>query len=79
MEELDSRTTERCDPSADSSPEWMAAFRPPPGQPAAPSKKRRNFVQNNGVQLKELPRWQERLPHECGFGRPALWSKPTNS
>jgi hypothetical protein len=26
-------TTQGCAPSADSSPEWMAAFGPPPGQP----------------------------------------------
>jgi len=31
MEGLDRRATQGCDPSADSSPEWTAAFGPPPG------------------------------------------------
>ena len=42
------RATQGCDPSAESSPEWMAAFGPPPGQPASPSKDGRFFVQPIG-------------------------------
>jgi hypothetical protein len=42
------RATQGCDPSADSSPEWTAAFGPPPGLSASPSKKRQNFVQTMG-------------------------------
>ena len=42
------RATQGCDPSAESSPEWMAAFGPPLGYPAAPSKRRPNFVQPLG-------------------------------
>ena len=42
------RATQGCDPSAESSPEWMAAFGPPPGDAATPSKKRRNSVQPLG-------------------------------
>jgi len=30
IEMLDRRATQGCDPSADSSPEWVAASRPPP-------------------------------------------------
>ena len=37
-----------CDPSAESSPEWMAASGPPLGQPVAPSKDGRFFVQTMG-------------------------------
>src|SRR5581483_4933351 len=42
------RATQGCDPRADSSPEWMAAFGPPPSQPAPPSKDARFFVQTMG-------------------------------
>src|SRR5262245_48972468 len=36
-------------PLAESSPEWMAASGQPQGQPAPPSKNRRNFVQTTGT------------------------------
>jgi len=39
---------QECDPSAESSLEWMAAFAPPPGLSAAPSEKRRRFAQTMG-------------------------------
>jgi len=42
------RALQGWNPSADSSPEWMAAFGPPPDHAAAPSKDGQNFVQPLG-------------------------------
>ena len=62
-------------PSADSSPEWMAAFGPPPGQPAAPSK-RRQYGSFSNRKSKKHPFWQKSGEFPGGLGDRALGRAP---